>query len=227
MQRLTKQLVSSVLGCGLLIAGALPSIAQVSVTVSNASPWSGYMNVYDLAGGNAAGGYLWGSGWAIADLRAAVSGPTLTLSPNVSQWLPSDAYWVNAGQPNKWMEANFYVDAGTSFAGQSVTFSGDTIANTLVSPYSSVAVIKEFGPGYSWIGMTTASLVGGSPFSVTRSIGAGNIAQYGFLTQGPNADPATAANWGLVSIAVVPEPAALSLLGLGILGLILTRRSRH
>lgn len=227
MKRLSKHLVSFLLVCGIQIATTLQGSAQVAVTVNNANPWSGFMNVYDLAGGSAQGGYLWGSSWAIADLRATISGPTLTLSPNVSQWLPSDSYWVNAGQPNKWMEANFYVDVGTDFAGKSVTFSGDTIANTLVSPYSSVAVIKEFGPGYSWIGMTTVALVGGSPFSVTRDIGAGNIAQYGFLTQGPNADPATVASWGVVSLVVVPEPTSLSLLGFGILGLILIRRGQN
>jgi len=211
---LKKQMLSWMVG-GLLLAGLSGSQAG-TVGVTPGSPWSGWMNVYELVGGNAQGNYLWGSGWGIADLPAVLSGGTLTLSPNVSTWNPSDPYWVSGGQPNKWMEANFYVDAGTSMGGTSLTFSGNTIANTLVTPYSAVAFIKEFTSTYGWVGMTTSPLTGGSGFSITRDIAAGNIAQYGFMTLGPNADPATVSLWGQVVIAVVPEPAVGALLLLGL-----------
>src|SRR3990172_785399 len=149
MKHSMKNLTTSVIACSLLIAGAIQGHTQ-TVFVDPGSPWGCWMNVYDLVGGNTQGGYLWGSGWGTADLPAIISGPTLTLSPNVGTWNPTDPYWVNAGQPNKWMEANFYVDVGASFAGNSVTFSGNTIANTLVSPYSSVAFIEEFTSSYGW-----------------------------------------------------------------------------
>jgi hypothetical protein len=225
MKLLIKTLTSFALACALLSSVALQANAA-SVIVDNTSPWTGWMNVSELPANG--GAYLWGSGWGVGDLRAVISGPTLTLSPNVNNWNPADPYWVTSGgQPNKSLEANFYVDAGTSFAGTSLTFSGDTIANTLVAPYSSVAVIKEFtSPGYGWVGMTSASLVGGSPFSVTRTIGAGNIAQYGFMTVGPVADPATVGNFGFASITVVPEPATAVLVGMGFLGLLLHRPRR-
>ena len=45
---------------------ALSSFA-VSIDTSSAGNWSGYMSVFDNAGG-APGGYLWGSGWGVADL---------------------------------------------------------------------------------------------------------------------------------------------------------------
>lgn len=213
------------LAAALVLTGVAASQAA-NVGVTPGSPWGGWMNVYDLVGGNTQGSYLWGSGWGTADLPAVISGGTLTLGPNTSTWNPSDPYWVNGGQPNKWLEANFYVDAGTSMGGTTVTFSGNTIANTLAAPYSSLAFIKEFTSGYNWIGMTTQPLVGGTPFSITRDIGAGNIAQYGFMTLGPNADPATVGTWGQVVIAVVPEPAAGALLLLGLAGLALRRTSR-
>ncbi len=177
------------------------------------------MNVYELSGTS-----LWGSGWGVADLPAVMSGTTLTLGPNVSAYNPADPYWVNPdGSGNKKMEANFYVDT-SSLGGNTVVFSGDVLAYTLVNPYSSVAFIKEFGPGYSWIGMTTAPLVGGAAFSVTRDIAAGNITQYGFMTVGPDANPATVGQLGTAIIAVVPEPSSIALLGLGMLATTLLRR---
>lgn len=188
--------------------------------------WLGWMNVYELVGGNSAGNYLFGQAWAVSDLPALWSGSELVLSPNTSTWNPADPYWVNNGQPNKWMEANFYVDMGTAWGGQTVTFSGQTVDNSLVAPYSAVAFIKEFTSSYGWVGMDTAPLNSGSPFTVARTIAPGNVAQFGFMLTGPNADPATVQTLGRVRIAVVPEPAMAALVGLGLASLAL-RRSRQ
>lgn len=167
---------------------------------------------------------MFGSPWAVADLPAIFSGSTLTLSPNTGTYNPADPYWVNPdGSGNKQMEANVYVES-TAFGGNTVTFSGSTLSDTLVSPYYSQAFIKEFTPGYGWVGWDFIPLVGGSTFSVTRAIGAGNIAQYGIMTVGPNANPATVAQLGSAVIAVVPEPASLALLGLGLAGVLSLRR---
>lgn len=164
------------------------------------------MNVYNNTGGSQ-GGYLWGSPWGVVDLPAGFNGTNyVKISPNINCWNALDPYWVNTNTTPysgaKWMEANFYVDVGTAYQGQTVNFVGSTMTNTLVSPYFCQAFIKEFGPGYSYVGMTTQPIVAGTPFTVTRGIGAGNICQYGFITTGPDANPATVASLGEVEIAV-------------------------
>ena len=164
------------------------------------------MNVYTNVGGTQ-GAYMYGSAWATADLTAFFTGTNyVTVMPNTNMWITTNPYWVNTNTfpytGVKWMEANFYVDVGTALQGQTVTFVGNTFSNTLASPYNSAAFIKEFASGYAYVGMTTSNLVGGSSFTVTRSIAPGHIAQYGFITTGPNADPATIASLGKAVIAV-------------------------
>ena len=125
---------------------------------------------------------------------------SVTMIPNTNTWNPLDPYWVDTNtvpySGGKWMEANFYVDMPTALAGQTVTFTGTCLSNTLVGPYSAAgAVIKEFGPGHAWIGMTTAALVDGSEFTVTRDIAPGHITQYGVILWGPDPDPAGSPVW--------------------------------
>jgi hypothetical protein len=189
-----------------VLAGALQGNSQTTVQVDSTKTWLGYMNVYTNIGGTQ-GPYIYGSVWGTAALTAYFTGTNyVTVMPNTNMWIITDPFWVNTNTfpytGVKWMEANFYVDVGTALQGQTVTFVGNTYSNTLVAPYTSAAFIKEFAAGYSYVGMTTTPLVGGSPFTVTRSIAPGHIAQYGFITMGPNADPALVAGLGKAVIAV-------------------------
>lgn len=215
---------ASVIAVGMAwLLSAATELKAVTFGVDPSLPWVGWMNVYDNVNG-APGSYLWGSGWGVLDLRAYLTSTSLTLAPNTNTYNPSDPYWVNPdGSGAKWMEANFYVDTGNAYGGQTVTFTGYTVANTLVSPYSSVAFIKEFAPGYVWVGMTTTPLLSDSTFSVSRAISAGNIAQFGFMTTGPNANPNL--DYGTVVI-LVPEPSIIGVLGLGVIGLLLIRQRK-
>lgn len=194
-----------------LFFGAVRGHSQTMVQVDSTKPWQGYMNIYNLSSGSQ-GDYIYGSPWELPDLRGFFTDATyLTLTPCSNVFNITDSFWTNPdGTPNKWMEASFYVDVGTDFQGQTVTFNGSTLTNTLVSPYSSVAVIKEFAPGYAFVGQTTAALIPGEPFTVTRTIGAGNIAQYGFVTTGPDANPTNFADLGQVVIAVNNQDPSLS-----------------
>ena len=223
MKLLTKSLTLSCLSIGLALAGNIRSeAASTQVAVDPGQTWIGYMNVFALPADG--GGYMFGSPWGTADLRGSFSGNTLTLAPNINTYNAGDPYWVKPnGDGNKNMDASFYVQ-NDSLAGITVNFVGNTVANTLVSPYTSVAFIKDFAPDYSSSTSVTASLVSGSFFSITLATNPGDHIQYGFETIGPDANPATVALLG--GVTVVPEPSSLALLGLAGMAALIARRRK-
>jgi hypothetical protein len=184
------------------------------------------MNVFQLPSNG--GAYVFGSTWGVADLNSSWSGPTLTLTPNTIN--DPDPFWYTpSGGPgatgNKTMDANLYVETTGLYTGQTVTFTGLVLANTLVSPYTSVAFIKDFAPDYSSFNIITAPLVNGV-FSInllTVNDPARHI-QYGFETIGPNVWATDVAAKGSVQITVVPEPSTLALALGGLGALMFVRR---
>ncbi len=214
------------LAAGALLAAAAPGLAEtVDVTVDPGRTWLGYMNVFELPVGQ--GAWLWGSAWGTADLPAVFTGDHLKLSPNTNVYNPNDPYWVDPnGNGAKWMSANMYVE-DTSLVGKTVSFSGETLVNSFVAGYSSQAFIKVLDPSQGWIvvAQTYAPLVGGQPFSLSLDVPgtAGLVPQYGFVTDGADANPATVEQLGWVVVAPIPEPATM-LLGLAVIGLLSRRR---
>ena len=199
-----------------LVCSAVATKADSTVGVDPGASWSGYMNVFDLSMN-----YQFGSGWGVADLCATFSGPVLTLTPNTIG--DPNSYWYTpSGGPgatgNKIMDANMYVETTGTYVGQNLTFTGLVLNNTLVSPYTSVAFIKDFAPDYSSFNTVTAPLVNGV-FSITLATlnDPNRHIQYGFETVGPNVWVTDVATKGFVQITAVPEPsiAALALAGMG------------
>lgn len=210
------------------VFGAVANLNAQTVTVDPTTLTSGFMN-WSPAPGDAAGyGGASGGGWGVSDLRATFSGNTLTLLPNINVYNPTDPYWVNAdGSGANIMDANIYNETSGTYVGTTLTFNFDVLANTLVSPYTSVAFIKDFAPDYSSFTESTAALTAGfGTISLLTSGNAGDHIQYGFETDGPDANPATVAALGSVIIAPAPEPSSLALAGLGILGFLRFRRGR-
>ncbi len=182
--------------------GAAQTQAQTTVSVDSTKTWLGYMNVTD-SGGN----FQFGSGWGTADLDAYFTGAsTLTLTPNTSidRDKPTDPYWWvggTNGAPNKIMEANMYIQDDT-LAGQSISFSGTCLTNSLTPDYTAIAFIKDFAPDYSVNTPTTVVLVDGQPFTLNLDTTAGHHIQYGFATTGPDARIANVTSLGQVVLAV-------------------------
>jgi hypothetical protein len=221
-----------VLAAGAIMIGTVRSHAQITVKVDSTKNWQGFNNV---VGTNGFASYAFGSAWGLADLRAqfipagSVNGWPLStvgiLRPNINTYNTGDVFWnYPDGTPNKLIEANWYVDVGTEFAGQSVTFEGTVISNNIpladlgglptVTPQSSwhvVAFIKEFTTTYGFLGITTTTNLSPGPFTVTHNIGPNSIAQYGFYTFGPNTAPDSPnANTGLGVVVEDSDPAIIT-----------------
>lgn len=222
-----RRIVAVAMGCAMLFCAV--ANADTMVTVDPGAGWIGFMNVSNLPSDG--GAYQFGQSWGTADLAATFSGPVLTLAPN-SIGDPASYWYLPSGGPgstgNKTMDANMYVEqpAGT-YAGQTLTFKGNVLSNSLVSPYTSVAFIKDFAPNYSSNVSVTIPL-GPGPFSISLATvnDPGRHVQYGFETIGPDVwitDVGPKGNVQITAVAV-PEPTTLMLAGIAALSLIVARR---
>ncbi|HYG23578.1 MAG TPA: PEP-CTERM sorting domain-containing protein [Verrucomicrobiae bacterium] len=212
------------LGAMLLLAAAASPAA--TLTVDPGASWLGYMNVFNLPSDG--GAFQFGSSWGTSDLRASFSGDTLTLAPNTIGDLA--AYWyIGGGAPgapgNKIMEANFYQETTGPLSGQMVTFTGTVLANSLTTSHTAVAFIKDFAPDYSSSVTTTVPLTPGM-FSVSLATinDPARHVQFGFQMTGVNVWATDVGPFGSVQIAPIPEPTVLSLVAVGLTGLLLRKR---
>ena len=204
--------------CGAIFAG-IQANAQATFTVDPTQNWIGYMNVFELPSNG--GGYDFGQAWGTAALDAYFTGPTLTLTPNsnIDATDPNDPYWWQdngTGPGNHIMAASMYVE-DDNYSGGTVTFTGDVLNNTLVSPYTSVAFIDDFTSGYSLVNTVSTANLADGVFSISLNINPGDVLQYGFITTGPNARVAALPGLGEVNVTAVPEPSTVALFVGGIL----------
>jgi hypothetical protein len=151
---------------------------------------------------------------------------------------PSNFWYTPAGGPgsvgNKIMDANMYVETTGVYTGQTLTFAGSVLSNTLVGSvnqqgngWTSVAFIKDFAPDYSSSVTVTAPLTPGA-FSVSLATinNPARHIQYGFETIGPDVWVTDRGPIGGIQVTAVPEPAIMTLAGLAGLCFTAIRRRR-
>lgn len=217
----TKRLSVGLAGLLVVAVCGTSAMANVTFTLDPAANWVGYMNVFELPENG--GAWQWGSAWGTADLPAVFAGDQLTIGPNTNCYNATDPYWVQpSGLGAKVMEANMYVE-DTSLVGQTAVFTGSTVEYTYVDGYETRAFIKVLDPDNGWgvVAEMYEPLTQGQAFSVTLAIPdtAGLVPQYGFITTGLDADPATVDALGHAVIAPIPEPASLLLVLVGVAAL--------
>lgn len=224
----------------LLLAGAVAKSSAVNYTVDPSGTWLGFMNVFNVGGAGygmaGAGGYVFGSGWGTADLRASFAGPVLSLKANTIND-PNPFWYTPSGGPgstgNKIMEANFYQQFDGPLAGQNVTFEGNVLANSLLGPvdlagrgWTAVAFIKDFAPDYSSSVTTSVALNSLGLFSISYTAinNPARHVQFGFQVIGPDVWAGEPLSTPSIDITAVPEPTSMALAGIGAALLVIRRR---
>ena len=219
--------IGLVMGASLLVSASAQAV-NVGVDQGTA-PWIGFMNVSNLPAPDGDGAYQFGSGWGVPDLNATFDDPnsTLTLSPNTIG--DPDPYWYQGGggpgaPGNKIMEANLFQQVDDTYAGQTVTFSGNVLSNSFTSAHTAMIFIRDFAPDFSSFNETAIPLTPGAfSISLNTDPGAGRHVQWGFQVTGVNVWVTDTAPFG-TAVIQTPTPGAVSLLALG--GLAATRRRR-
>ncbi len=201
--RSTKNALKSAVVLGISLFCQNTVNAQTTVSIGSDAALTAYANWFELDGTT----YVAGSVWGLDDLRTTVNGNnTLTLYPNFSTYGTGDpGYWTNGEIGNKVFEGNTYVEAN-ELIGQTVTFEGTTISNTLANGYDGIAFIKILSADYQLLQYLSVPLVTGQNFSLTSQtadIAGAAILQYGYSVTGLNANPAQEA--GLGNAVVSPE----------------------
>lgn len=211
-----KRILASLLLLSAFTTFSATTKADVTYTVDQGAPWLGYMNWFALPidGGAFVGGGVWG----VPDLVSVFdnNASTLTLSPNSIN--DPNEYWYqctgsgtapNCGSPgalgNKIMDANTYVELPTDTVnGQTVTFQGTVLSNSLTSAHVAKAFIRDFAPDYSSFNESAIVLAPG-PFSINllTDAAAGRHVQYGFNFNGENVWITDVAPFGNVVVQTV------------------------
>jgi hypothetical protein len=179
--------------------------ADVSVTVDPADLVNGYMNIFTL--GDV---FEWGSPWGVADLTAVWSGSNVTLGPNCIG--DPDPYWyLPSGGPGAvgqhHMEANLYAEPAGSLPGQTVTFTGCVLTNTLTSEHVATAFVKDYAPDFSTYNVSSVVLPTSGAFTVSLATvdDPARHVQWGFTMYGVNVWITDLGPYG--SVTVGPESA--------------------
>lgn len=176
---------------------------ETVVSINTDSALIAYANWFQLDGTT----FINGSAWSVADIKTVLNtgDNTLDLHPNFSAFTdevtnrPNESVFHNGEIGNSIFEGNTYVQ-DDALAGQTFTFTGNTISNSLATGYEAIAFIKIFDANYGNLQMTTAPLLVGENFSITAIPATGSHVQYGYAIKGLNANPTQEAALGFARV---------------------------
>jgi hypothetical protein len=217
--------VAAIAACA---ATTVAGTVNVGIDQSSA-PWLGFMNVFELPENG--GGFVFGSGWGIADLTASFDdgAGTVTMGPNTVG--DPDPFWYQGGggpgaAGNKIMEANLFQQSDGGLAGQSVTFEGSVSAISLTGAHEARVFIRDFAADFSSSVDVFADIDATGAFSISLDTidDAARHVQWGMQIKGVNVWVTDVTPFGNVVFNTIPAPGAFALLGLG--GLVASRRRR-
>ena len=168
--------------------------------------------VSNLDPGPARGAFVFDTPFADLNLAVATqSGANISIAPNFNFYAdnPGDAFWRDNGGAgpggNKWVDMSAFENTlvlGTGTMSEQ-TFTACVNSNTLASGYTTTAFIRVFAEDYSALfGEVTAPATGSIELSIPLAGDVNVQVQKGFLTSGPNANPADAATVGTVEVTV-------------------------
>ncbi len=185
----------------LVVTAGTPEVPQgTEVTISATSPVVAYANWFTADGAT----YIGGSSWGLAELKTVLNEDgTLDLHPNFNTYGDgTDPYWANGEIGAKVFEGNTYIDDAT-LLGQTVTFKGHCVSNTLATGYAGKAFIKVLDANYGIVKFATADLVSDADFNLTvtpADYTNGAHFQYGYSVTGLNGNPAQEAALGFAKV---------------------------
>lgn len=198
----------------LLFIMALGSLsAQTTVNFDANASWQGFMNVFETPANG--GGFVFSSGWGVADLVVLVDAVnnTATLKPNRIN--DPDPFWQTGNLfGNKVMDASFFVNNSTTLVNSAFSFTGEVVSNNLDAEYVEKAFIRIFDGSFNLLREITANLTPGTfGIAYDNSEGAAGVnVQYGFNVVGRNVNPQAAFDAGYDALGrVVITDATLSL----------------
>ena len=166
------------------------------------APFNGYINVWNGANlissppesGDAgtAPGASFGFGVTPTTLLRAsmdTANDVITLQPNTYVFDGAtnsmDPAYINPdGTSAAYLEQDYYI-VNDDLAGQTLTFAGYCVSNSLDSAYTARAWIKDASPSWGVEHRYDTNLVAGQPFILTVPTTPGNHVQYGFGLWGP------------------------------------------
>ena len=191
---------------GAVVAVDHPNQSELNaITPFTADPndWSGYMTWYG-EGGN-------GDNWGVNDLKSTISNNSITLQPNFSIYTNelNNSYWFNeSGECNfESLEASTFV-TDNSLIGKNLAYSGMVESFTIDNQYYVEAFVKVFNLTWDVVYSKSYELTEIGPFSIEVSsddLSLGSNIQYGFVVNGPAANPQDEVQLGNV---LITEPTA-------------------